>query len=78
MNESLSLDATCTLDNIRSHDIGIDIYVKNLNQVHHPLITEIFLNKLDVFCPSFKLNGDNVNCKRPAQTLTQYNFLINV
>lgn len=63
VNESVSVDATCTLDDIRSHDIGIDVYVKNLNQVHHPLITEIFLNKVDVLCPTYKLNPDKVNCE---------------
>lgn len=63
VHESVSIDATCTLDNIRSPDIGLDVYVKNMNQVHHPLITEIFLGRVDLFCPAYKLNSDKVNCK---------------
>lgn len=63
MNESVSLDATCTLENIGSVERGIDVYIKNLNQVHHPLMTEIYLSDLKLFCSKYKLNSNRVNCK---------------
>lgn len=63
VNESLSLDATCTLNNASSHDLGIDLYVKNQNQVHHALVTEIFLSDLTLFCPTYKFIPDSIKCK---------------
>lgn len=63
VNESLSLDVNCTLDNVDSDDLGIDVYIKNLNQVHHPLMTEISLSDLKLFCSSYKLNNKKINCE---------------
>lgn len=63
VNESLSLDATCTLSNANADDLGLDVYIKNLNQVHHPLMTEISLSDLRLFCPSYRLNNSKLNCK---------------
>lgn len=63
VNESLSLDATCTLNNASSDELGLDVYIKNLNQVHHPLMTEISLSDLRLFCPVYKLNSNRMNCK---------------
>lgn len=63
VNESLSLDATCTLNNATSNDLGIDLYVKNQNQVHHALVTEIFLSDLTLFCPTYKFIPDSIKCK---------------
>lgn len=63
MNESLSLDATCSLSSAGSSDLGLDVYIRNLNQVHHPLMTEISLSDMRLFCPAYKLNGNKLNCK---------------
>lgn len=63
VNESLSLDATCTLNSALSHDLGIDLYVKNQNQVHHALVTEIFLSDLTLFCPTYKFISNSIKCE---------------
>lgn len=62
VNESLSFDATCTLNSATSHDLGIDLYVKNQNQVHHALVTEIFLSDLKLFCPKNKFAPNSIKC----------------
>lgn len=63
VNESLSFDATCTLNHAASHDLGIDLYVKNQNQVHHALVTEIFLSDLKLFCPTYKFVPNSIKCE---------------
>lgn len=63
VNESLNVDATCTLNNLPSDDLGIDVYIKNQNQVHHALVTEISIGDLKLFCPTFRLKADSVKCK---------------
>lgn len=63
VNESLSLDATCSVSSAGSSDLGLDIYIKNLNQVHHPLMTEISLSDMRLFCSVYKLNGKKLNCR---------------
>lgn len=57
------MDATCTLNNASSNDLGIDLYVKNQNQVHHALVTEIFLSDLTLFCPAYRFIPNSIKCK---------------
>lgn len=73
VNESLSLDATCTLNNASSYDLGIDLYVKNQNQVHHALVTEIFLSDLTLFCPTYKFIPNSIKCKFDIE---KYNLIV--
>lgn len=76
VNESLNVDATCTLNNPPSDDLGVDVYIKNQNQVHHALVTEIFLSDLKLFCPTFKFRADSVKCKSYSQLNRYFNNLI--
>lgn len=62
VNESLCVDATCTLNDAASEDLGIDLYVKNQNQVHHALVTEIQLSDIKLFCPTYQLVADSIKC----------------
>lgn len=62
VNESLNVDTTCTLNNASSDELGIDFYVKNQNQVHHALVTEIILSDITLFCPAYKLIPDSIKC----------------
>lgn len=63
VNESLCVDATCTLNNATSEELGIDVSVKNQNQVHHALVTEIFLTDIKLFCSSYQLTPDSIKCR---------------
>lgn len=63
VNESLGVDANCNVSNTATNELGLDVIVKNLNQVHHPLMTEILLSDLTLFCRKYQLNKDKVNCE---------------
>ncbi|XP_058458900.1 trafficking protein particle complex subunit 8 [Malaya genurostris] len=56
VNESLLLDANCNISNPITNELGIDLNVKNLNQVHHALMTEISINEIVLFCSRYQLN----------------------
>ncbi|XP_055602225.1 trafficking protein particle complex subunit 8 [Uranotaenia lowii] len=56
VNESLLLDANCNISNPATNELGVDINLKNLNQVHHPLMTEITINEIVLFCGTYQLN----------------------
>lgn len=63
VNESLCVDVNCNLSNTITNELGIDVNIKNLNQVHHPLMTEIMLNELTLFCSKYQLSKDRINCE---------------
>jgi len=63
VNESISVECNCHIINENTNNLGIDINVKNLNEIHHPLMTEILPYNLYLLCPNFKYNADNVFCK---------------
>lgn len=55
--ESVAVEANCNLTNPVTQDIGVDVAVRNLNQVHHPVSTEVTVNELVLFCPKYRLQG---------------------
>ncbi|XP_053684049.1 trafficking protein particle complex subunit 8 isoform X2 [Sabethes cyaneus] len=56
VNESLLVDANCNVSNPTTNELGIDLNVKNLNQVHHPLMTDITVNEIVLYCSTYQLN----------------------
>ncbi|XP_035788395.1 trafficking protein particle complex subunit 8-like [Anopheles albimanus] len=60
VNDSLLVDANCNISNPVKRELGVDVNVKNLNQVHHPLMTEITVNDLYLYCSSYKLHQQKV------------------
>lgn len=62
VNESLCVDVNCNLSNVATNELGLDVNIKNMNQVHHPLMTEIMLNDLTLFCAKYQLNNKRINC----------------
>uniref|UniRef100_A0A240PL03 Trafficking protein particle complex subunit 8 n=1 Tax=Anopheles epiroticus TaxID=199890 RepID=A0A240PL03_9DIPT len=72
VNDSLLVDANCNLSNPTKRELGIDVNVKNLNQVHHPLMTEIIINELYLYCSAYELQqGRIVYIKTPGYTKLQ-------
>lgn len=63
VNESLSLEANCSIGNARTQQLGLDINIKNLNQVHHPLMTEIFVADFVLYCSTYQLDEKDITCK---------------
>lgn len=62
VNESLSLEANCSIGNAATQELGLDINIKNLNQVHHPLMTEISVADLVLYCPVYDLKQNDITC----------------
>uniref|UniRef100_A0A1Y9HER4 Uncharacterized protein n=1 Tax=Anopheles funestus TaxID=62324 RepID=A0A1Y9HER4_ANOFN len=60
VNDSLLVDANCNLSNPTKRELGIDVNVKNLNQVHHPLMTEVVMNELILYCSAYELQQNRV------------------
>lgn len=63
VNESLCMGASCSIGNMATGELGVDINIKNLNQVHHPLMTEIMLNDISLFSPTYQINSKKVICR---------------
>ena len=72
VNESVSLEVNCNISDMRTNDLGIDVNIKNLNQVHHPLMTEIFINDMTLYCPAYALQKDKVTCECPIKENTRH------
>lgn len=65
--ESLALEANCNVTNVQTGHIGLDVVVRNLNQIHHPVAIEVMLNELLLFCPKYDLQPDDmVHFKSPG------------
>lgn len=62
VNESLCMGASCSIGNLATGELGVDVNIKNLNQVHHPLMTEIMLNDISLFSPTYQINSKKVIC----------------
>lgn len=55
VNESLALSVCANIGNMRTAELGVDVQVSNLNQVHHPLMTEIVPLGLHLFCGRYEM-----------------------
>lgn len=58
VNESLSVGVNCNIGNMQTSQLGLDVSICNLNQVHHSLMTEIVPNHLTLYCPVYQLDAD--------------------
>lgn len=58
--ESLALESNCNLTNAMRGEIAVDVAVRNLNQIHHPVSTEVMVNELVLFCPKYRLQVDEM------------------
>lgn len=56
VNESLSVSVNCSVSNMCSGTLGVNVTVNNLNQVHHPLMTEIYPRQVCLYCPRYELD----------------------
>lgn len=57
--ESLAMESNCNLTNALTEEIGVDVAVRNLNQVHHPVSTEVAVHELVLFCPKYQLQAED-------------------
>lgn len=55
VNESLSFGVNCNIGNMQTNELGLDMTINNLNQVHHSLMTEIMPHEITLYCPAYRL-----------------------
>lgn len=58
--ESVVLETNCNVTNAAIHEVGVDVAVRNLNQVHHPISTEVAIDELVLFCPKYQLRSEDI------------------
>lgn len=63
INESLSIGVDCNIGNLTTNELGLNVIIKNLNQVHHPLMTEILISDVSLYCTKYKMNAKKIICK---------------
>uniref|UniRef100_A0A1B0CIG6 Putative er-golgi trafficking trapp i complex 85 kDa subunit n=1 Tax=Lutzomyia longipalpis TaxID=7200 RepID=A0A1B0CIG6_LUTLO len=52
--------ANCNVTYGRERQLGVDMSIKNLNQVHHPVMTEVYLHDLHLYSPENRLNAKKI------------------
>ena len=62
VNECLQAEVNCVISNLVTNDFGLDVDIKNINQEHHLLMTELYINSLDLYCSRFKLSAEKLIC----------------
>lgn len=60
IHECLHAEAACVLSNSSNGELGINLEVRNENKMHHPLMAEIYVNSLALYCEKFQLNKDKL------------------
>uniref|UniRef100_A0A336LLK1 CSON010132 protein n=1 Tax=Culicoides sonorensis TaxID=179676 RepID=A0A336LLK1_CULSO len=60
VHESLNVGADCNIGNTETNELGIDLQIKNLNQVHHALMTNIMVSNVNLYCSQYELDSDSI------------------
>lgn len=63
IHESLHAEVSCVVCNDVTGELGLNIEIRNENKLHHPLMSELYINSLALYCDQFKLNKDKFYCK---------------
>lgn len=72
IHECLHSEVTCVLSNSVTGELGLNVDVRNENKLHHPLMSELYINSLALYCDQFQLNKDKFYCK-----LINFSFYFN-
>ncbi|XP_063702999.1 trafficking protein particle complex subunit 8 [Culicoides brevitarsis] len=59
VHESINVGAECNIGS-EKNELAIDIQIKNMNQVHHALMTNIMVSNIHLFCRQYDLDSDKV------------------
>lgn len=60
IHKCLHSEVTCVLSNSVTGELGLNVDVRNDNKLHHPLMSELYINSLALYCDQFKLNKDKL------------------
>ncbi|KAL5275881.1 TRAPPC8 family protein [Megaselia abdita] len=60
VHECLLTELSCVVSNTATNSLGLDLKLKNMNQIHHPYMTEIYVNSIQLLSSEYKLNSDKI------------------
>ncbi|XP_037938584.1 trafficking protein particle complex subunit 8 [Teleopsis dalmanni] len=58
VHECLRTDIACVVANNVSGELGLNVNVKNENEMHHPVMAEVYIDSLALYCENFMLNPE--------------------
>lgn len=60
VHESLNVGADCNIGNTETNELGVDLQIKNMNQVHHALMTNIMVSNVNLYCSQYDLDYESI------------------
>lgn len=63
VHECLLTELSCVVSNTVTNSLGLDLKLKNMNQIHHPYMTEVYVNSIELLSSTYNINSDKVICK---------------
>lgn len=60
VHESLNATANCNIGDLETNELGVDLKIKNMNQVHHALMTNIIVSHVSLYCPKYSLDENRI------------------
>lgn len=72
MNECLSAEANCNIANEETNELGVDLMLKNVNQMHHLLMTEVVIGSVYLYCSMYKLDSSRIYCEYKNKLLFEF------
>lgn len=63
VHECLLTELSCVVSNTETNSLGLDLKLKNMNQIHHPYMTELYVNSIELLSSAYKIDPDKVICK---------------
>lgn len=63
VHECLLTELSCVVSNTVTNRLGLDLKLKNINQIHHPYMSEIYVNSIELLSSTYKFDSTKVICK---------------
>lgn len=60
IHKCLQMGVTCAVSNMQNRDLGLNVSIKNENETHHPLMAEIYINYLALYCAHYKVDQNKM------------------
>lgn len=59
----MSVEANCNIANEETNELGLDLSLRNVNQIHHLLMAETLIGNVHLFCSKYTLDSSRIHCK---------------
>lgn len=63
VHECLHTELSCVVSNVTTDSLGLELALKNMNQIHHPYMTEIYVNSIELLSSTYKIDPNTIICK---------------